>query len=55
MPDISMCRGKNDISKCPIRDTCYRYKATPDRFQSYIERMPYDFEKKSCEYEYKRK
>ena len=31
MLDISMCKGEN----CPIRDSCYRFTAIPDRFQSY--------------------
>lgn len=31
MPDISMCA--ND--KCPLRETCYRFKATPNTYQTY--------------------
>lgn len=32
MPDISMCMN----SKCPLKDTCYRFKAEPDPYvQSY--------------------
>ena len=34
MPDISMCQGRN----CPQKETCYRYKATPDKYwQSWAE------------------
>ncbi len=34
MPDISMCHGTN----CPLKETCYRYKAKPnERWQSYIQ------------------
>jgi hypothetical protein len=53
MPDISMCSGKKDNLKCPLRETCYRFTAKPDRYQDYFE-MPYDFEKKECAYHYKR-
>lgn len=32
MPDISMCQN-ND---CPLRESCYRFTATPDKYmQSY--------------------
>lgn len=31
MPDITMCKGKG----CKKRESCYRYVAKPDRFQSY--------------------
>lgn len=31
MPDITMCL--ND--KCQIKNDCYRFMATPDRYQSY--------------------
>lgn len=31
MPDITMCCAEY----CPYRDTCYRYKAEPDKRQSY--------------------
>ena len=32
MVDIAMCQNKN----CPKKDTCYRFKATPDpEYQSY--------------------
>lgn len=38
MPDITMCPG-ND---CPLKETCYRYKATPDDlWQSYFMEIPY--------------
>lgn len=32
MPDITMCINGE---KCSKKNTCYRYKATPDKFQSY--------------------
>ena len=38
-----MCLNKN----CPLKDTCYRYMATPSRRQSYIS-PPMSGEK--CEY-----
>ena len=28
MPDISMCQNQT----CPLRDTCYRFKAKPDPY-----------------------
>jgi len=31
MPDISMCLDK----KCPSANTCYRYIATPSKWQYY--------------------
>ncbi len=38
MPDISMCSGAN----CPKREDCYRFKAKPDRMQSYFVTPPVD-------------
>ena len=37
MPDITMCSGKD----CPLKETCYRYKAKPDEYQSYFMEPPY--------------
>lgn len=31
MPDISMCKN----NKCPLKETCYRYRANPSSYQSY--------------------
>jgi len=31
MPDISMCQNET----CPLRDKCFRFMATPSRYQSY--------------------
>ncbi len=31
MPDITMCLSES----CPVRDTCYRKQAKPDKYQSY--------------------
>jgi len=41
MPDISMCLNK----KCKKRNTCYRFIAEPDRWQSYG-----GFNEKDCEH-----
>ena len=42
MPDIAMCRNE----KCPRKETCYRYMATPcEPGQCYGE-----FDHKDCEY-----
>lgn len=47
MADISMCIG----FRCPIKETCYRYKAKPnEHWQSYFKDTPYDHKKKECEY-----
>jgi len=32
MPDISAC----DYIDCPIRETCYRFTATPSVMQTYL-------------------
>ena len=37
MSDITMCSGGN----CPMRETCYRYKAEPSEYQSYFTETPY--------------
>lgn len=46
MPDLTMCNGGD----CPLRKTCYRYRATPSFWQSYFTAEVYDAEKKTCEY-----
>ena len=45
MPDITMCTGVG----CPLKETCYRYKAKPDEYwQSFFMKPP--FEKGKCEH-----
>lgn len=45
MPDITMCTGVG----CPLKETCYRYKAKPDEWwQSFFMTPP--FEKGKCEH-----
>lgn len=48
MPDITMCEGKN----CPIKNTCYRYTAKADSYQTYFTESPYIKNDKigTCEY-----
>lgn len=47
MPDIQMCEGTN----CPLAFNCYRATATPNPFrQPYYVGVPWDEEKKACEY-----
>lgn len=41
MPDITMCKGKD----CPLKETCYRYKAKPSDLQSYFIEPPYKDDK----------
>lgn len=49
MSDITMC--KNDT--CPLKNTCYRFIATPSEYlQSYAD-FKYD-EKTGCDYYYKK-
>lgn len=31
MPDLTLCSS----NECPVKDTCYRAQATPDKLQSY--------------------
>ncbi len=47
MPDISMCKGVN----CPLAFNCYRHtaKANPHGQPFFVE-IPWDEEKKECEY-----
>ena len=47
MPDITLCSGQD----CPLKETCYRYKATPSKYrQSYFTEAPYDKEKEECDH-----
>ncbi len=47
MPDMSMCKGTD----CPLKDTCYRYKAIASEFrQSYFFDLPYNKEEEKCDY-----
>jgi len=49
MPDVAMCKPVY----CPLKDTCYRYKAKPDQYQSYIGETPYSDKTQSCDYYWK--
>ena len=47
MVDYAMCEG----TKCPLKETCYRFRACPDKYmQTWMEKVPYDFEKQQCTY-----
>lgn len=35
---------------CPLKETCYRYKAAADEYQSYFMTPPYDFISNKCDY-----
>lgn len=48
MPDISMC--KNDT--CPLKNTCYRFIATPNEYVQQYDDFKYD-EKSGCDYYWK--
>ena len=51
MPDITMCTGSNKEMICPLKDSCYRYTATPtkDR-QSYFSKLPVLNRVYGCDY-----
>jgi len=54
MADITMCKGKD----CPLKKTCYRYKASPNRMQqSYFVEVPFNKKEETnefvCEYYWK--
>lgn len=52
MPDITMCKGED----CPLKDSCYRYVATPSEYrQSFFIEVPFIEEPDgtSCEYYWK--
>ena len=38
MADITMCKGKG----CTMKETCYRYKAPKEYYQSYFNESPHD-------------
>lgn len=55
MPDITMCAGIASKSfplsvavgaqkefECPLKETCYRYKANPSEWQSFFVGVPYE-------------
>jgi hypothetical protein len=43
MPDITMCPGTN----CPFKESCYRFTAKPNDYQSYFIEPP--FKDDECE------
>ena len=47
MPDITMCVG----IFCPLKETCYRYLASPNEYQSYFLEAPY--KNNECEHYWK--
>jgi len=49
MSDISMCKGQD----CPIRETCYRFKANPDPFRQAYASFKYDSVTQSCDHYWK--
>ncbi len=44
MPDITMCSGKN----CKVKESCYRFLATPSSYQSFFVEPPIKEDK--CDY-----
>ena len=50
MADITMCGG----AECPLRFTCYRFKAEPNEYrQSFFKTPPYKKEEMHCEFYWK--
>ena len=49
MPDISMC----DNEQCPLKETCYRFTATPSEFRQAYAKFKYNEETESCDYYWK--
>ena len=47
MPDICMCSGH----LCNIKENCYRFTATPGKYQSYFS-LPPNTDINTCEYFY---
>jgi hypothetical protein len=46
MPDITMCKGDG----CPLKETCYRFKAEPSDRQAWFMEVPYKEDTKDCEH-----
>lgn len=67
MADITKCKGTTreafplsveievtEDFECPMKETCYRYKAVAsEHWQSYFIGVPYDKEKEDCEHYWK--
>lgn len=52
MPDITMCTG----ARCPLKETCYRYKAKPEKqMQSYFAEPPFKGTECECYWAYEAK
>ncbi len=47
---LSVMVGVQDEFECPLKETCYRYKAKSSEYQSWFIDVPYDKEKEECEY-----
>lgn len=58
MPDITMCEGtgrtdnlETGVLECPLKETCFRFKATPSEFrQAYFITLPYDQKTATCKW-----
>lgn len=47
MADITMCDGTD----CPLKETCYRFKAKPDEYrQAFFVEVPIDHTNMECKY-----
>lgn len=43
MPDITMCNAIKYTCACPMKDTCYRFKAVPNEYrQAYFLTAPFE-------------
>jgi len=46
MPDISMCSSNT----CPLKDSCYRFTATPSPFRQSYADFKYDEQTGKCDH-----
>jgi len=49
MVDATKCKGED----CPYKDSCYRYMAKDEMYQSYFAEVPYDKGEDTCPYYWK--
>ena len=50
MADITMCMGLKELVNCPLKEECYRFKASASERQSMFVEVPYNIEDKTCSY-----
>lgn len=53
MADITKCFGDKYGASCPLKESCYRFKAPSSDRQSYFMNIPYDKKQKKCNHYWK--